>query len=194
MLPVKKTYGSLIFLLFFMFSAHGAVADIYRYKDGNGVWHFSNVKWGKEYRLYMRTSPPKPIERKKKYDNIITHASEKFGVEPSLIKAVIRAESDFDYQAVSHKGAKGLMQLMPETAEAMSVKDPFDPEANILGGTRYLSELLKRFKDDMKLAIAAYNAGPEKVENTKGVPAIRDTQDYVKKVLKYHRRYSSGGQ
>ena len=125
------------------------------------------------------------------YDSAINKASKKFSIEPSLIKAVIKAESDFDQTVVSHKGAQGLMQLMPETATEMEVADPFNPEENILGGTRYLSLMLGRFKNDLKMALAAYNAGPERVEEYRGIPPFPETQNFVERVLKYYGQYRS---
>jgi soluble lytic murein transglycosylase len=122
---------------------------------------------------------------------MIKQASRRFGIEPSLIKAVIKAESDFDHRAVSHKGAQGLMQLMPNTAEAMDVDNPFNPEENIFGGTQYLSVLLKRFNNNKRLALAAYNAGPEKVESYRGVPPYKETRMFVKKVFHYYRLYNT---
>jgi len=167
-------------------------ADIYRYVDKNGVWHFTNTRMSRsKYKLYIQTVRKTPSEYIKKYDTIITRASREFGVDTSLIKAVIKAESDFDHQAVSHKGAQGLMQLMPDTANEINVKDPFDPEENIFGGTRYLSHLIKRFNNDNKLALAAYNAGPEKVEACKGVPPIPETKTFVKRVLNYYQTYNT---
>ena len=94
-----------------------------------------------------------------------------------------------DHRAVSRKGAQGLMQLMPDTADLMEVDDPFDPEENIFGGTRYLSLLLKRFRDDKTLALAAYNAGPEAVETHKGIPPFSETRTFVRRVLDYYRTY-----
>jgi soluble lytic murein transglycosylase-like protein len=125
------------------------------------------------------------------YEWIIKEAAARFGVDSSLIKAVIKAESDFDHQAVSGKGAQGLMQLMPETCTDMRVRDPFNPEENILGGTRYLSRLLNRFDNNKSLALAAYNAGPEKVENHNGIPPYPETQTFVKRVLNYYQKYRS---
>lgn len=175
-------------VLFLLSISAQAFSDIYRYKDDKGVWHFTNVKSDKRYRLYIRTPREKPAAYIKKYEGIIEQASSRFGVASSLIKAVIKTESDFDHRAVSHKGAKGLMQLMPETAGAMKVKDPYDPEENIFGGTRYLSRLLVRFKD-IKKALAAYNAGPDLVEKYHGVPPIPETRMFVQKVMNYYRRY-----
>ena len=123
---------------------------------------------------------------------MIKQAASRFGVDPSLIRAVIKAESDFDHRAVSHKGAKGLMQLMPKTSNDMKVENPFNPEENIFGGTHYLSLLLNRFENNKKLALAAYNAGPEKVETHQGIPPFPETKSFVKKVLDYYKRYKSG--
>lgn len=117
------------------------------------------------------------------YHQIITRKSDKYRIEPSLISAVIKVESNWDSQAISSKGAKGLMQLMPSTAKDMKVKNPFDPEENIEGGTRYLRYLLDKFNGDIILALAAYNAGPNRVEIFRDIPPIKETRQYVKKVL-----------
>jgi len=169
-----------------------ASADIYRFKDENGVWHFTNVKRDKQYTLFLRTYSKKPSLYIKEYGSIIEQAAQRFSVDFSLIKAVIKAESDFNNKVTSHKGAQGLMQLMPKTANDMAVEDPFNPEENIFGGTRYLGILLERFKDDKRLALAAYNAGPERVETYNGVPPFPETKAFIKKVLKYYNQYKSG--
>ena len=170
-----------------------ASADIYRYRDENGVWHFTNIRTDVRYRLYIRSYPKMgATEYIKDYEGIIKQASQRFNVDPSLIKAVIKAESDFNHRAVSQKGAQGLMQLMPGTADAMRVDNPFNPEENIFGGTRYLSLMLSRFKNDKRLALAAYNAGPEKVEDHQGVPPYAETRSFIDRVLKYYSHYQSG--
>ena len=119
-------------------------------------------------------------------------ASRRYGIETALIKAVIMAESAFDHKAVSRKGARGLMQLMPGTADHMDVNDPFDPKENILGGTRYLSLMLKRFNYDKRLALAAYNAGPETVDSYNGIPPYSETRTFIKRVLKYYNEFNAG--
>ena len=164
-------------------------ADIYRFKDENGIWHFTNVKRDKRYNLYIRLNKQTPVSYIKDYGHIIKQAADRFGVDPSLVKAVIKAESAFDHQAVSSKGAQGLMQLMPQTVNDMEVKDPFNPEENIFGGTRYLSLLLDKFNNNKKLALAAYNAGPEKVIEHNGIPPFSETKNFVEKVLLFYKEY-----
>lgn len=183
--------ASLAFLLIVSAGVSTAGADIYRYVDGDGVIHFSNVPADSRYRLYIRTTEKDPARYVRDYEDIIKRASDSFGVDRSLIKAVIKAESDFDHRAVSHKGAQGLMQLMPRTAELMEVEDPFDPEANVLGGTRYLGSLLERFNGDRRLALAAYNAGPERVAFYRDVPPFEETRIFVDRVLKYAGLYEA---
>ena len=124
-----------------------------------------------------------------KYDSLITKASQKYNVESALIKAVIKAESNFNHMAVSRKGAKGLMQLMPSTASSLQVRDSFHPENNIEGGVRYLRYLLRYFNDNLPLALAAYNAGENAVIKYGGVPPYRETQNYVQRVLSYLDKY-----
>ncbi len=166
-------------------------ADIYRYVDKEGIWHFTNVRTDAQYKLYIKTILKTPSKFIKEYEGIILQASRRFEVDASLVKAIIKAESYFDHKAVSHKGAQGLMQLMPQTSNEMAVENPFDPEENIFGGTRYLSLLLKRFNNDKRLAVAAYNAGPERVESCNGIPPIAETERFVKKVMNYYKDYSS---
>jgi hypothetical protein len=117
------------------------------------------------------------------YDGFIQQASQQYGVDPKLIKAVIQAESGFRPKAGSSAGAAGLMQLMPATARELGVKDRFNPEQNIMGGTKYLASMLRKFNGDVSLALAAYNAGPGAVQRHGGIPPYRETQNYVRKVL-----------
>ena len=173
-------------------AASVARADIYRYVDGDGVVHFTNVPGDSRYTLFLKAVKKSPSRYIQDYEDIINRAAGSFGVESSLIKAVIKAESDFDHEAVSVKGAQGLMQLMPLTARVLQVEDPFDPEANIIGGTRYLSHLLQRFGGDVRLALAAYNAGPERVETYRDVPPFEETRTFVDRVLRYAGLYDTG--
>jgi len=168
-----------------------AQGEIYRYVDKNGVWHFTNIKTDSRYRIFVPSSRKALGKYLNDYGGIINQASTEFGIDPHFIRAVIKAESGFDHQAVSSKGAQGLMQLMPGTAGDMEVSDPFDPEDNIFGGVRYLSLLLKRFKDNKILALAAYNAGPNAVETYKGVPPFPETREFVKRVMEYYKIYQA---
>jgi hypothetical protein len=187
-----KTASLMAFFLC-LFTAAECVGDIYRYRDEQGVWHFTNIQTGDtRFRIYIREGQRTPSQYIKKYDGIIGEASRRFGLEPSLVKAVIKAESDFDHEAVSDKGAQGLMQLMPATAADMEVKDAFDPEENIAGGARYLSQLMERFGNNTELAIAAYNAGPEAVQTHGGIPPYEETKTFVQRVLRYYQQFTVG--
>jgi Transglycosylase SLT domain len=123
------------------------------------------------------------------FDHIIREVAERYDVEPSLVRAIIMAESSYNPMAVSRKGAIGLMQLMPRTAKALGVEDSFDPELNIDAGVRYFRQLLDQFDGDIKLAIAAYNAGSRKVRMYNGIPPFKYTRYYVAKVMEYHQLY-----
>jgi len=183
-------YGTIVSILFSVFfSFISAQADIYRFKDENGVWHFTNVRSDRRYRLYIKTGSLKGKQYIRDYDTIIQRAAQQFGVETHLIKSIIMAESSFDPNAISKSGAQGLMQLMPPTANDMEVHNPFDPEENIFGGTKYLSLLLKKFNQDKKLAIAAYNVGPSVVAHSNSVPLIPQTRRFVTKVMKYYSEF-----
>ncbi len=170
-----------------------ALADIYKYVDEDGVIHFTNVPTNPSYNysLFVKDISRKttkqylPSYSSNAYDHMITEASKKHGVSFPLLKAVIKAESDFDPNAVSRAGALGLMQIMPDNVKAFNMKDPFDPKENILAGTQYLKKLLERFDGKLHLALAAYNAGPGTVDTCKGIPPFKETEDYVQKVMQY---------
>jgi soluble lytic murein transglycosylase len=165
-------------------------ADIYRYVDRNGVVHFSNVPTTPGYRVYIRERGVPRLHRvPTHYDTYIEEAAQEHGLSVALIKAVIRAESNFDPYAVSKKGAEGLMQLMPETARYLGILDSFDPEENIQGGTRYLKEMLTQFDGNLPLALAAYNAGPKRVEGKNRIPPIEETRTFVRRVMQYLEEY-----
>lgn len=165
--------------------ANPARADIYRYVDEDGVIHFTNVPTNCRYGLYVRTTKLDYKSYFDRYDHIIRDASRKNGVDSLLVKAIIRAESDFDRYAVSRAGAQGLMQLMPETAKELSVNDCFNPGENIHAGVRYLKRQLKNFRNDVPLALAAYNAGENAVRRYGRIPPYEETKTFVARVLRY---------
>jgi soluble lytic murein transglycosylase-like protein len=129
-----------------------------------------------------------------KYHDAIIRIAGMFELDPALIKAVIQVESGFNSRAVSHRGACGLMQLMPMTAHAMGVTDSYDPNQNIKGGSKYIRQLMDYYKGDLKLTLAAYNAGRRYVNKYKGIPPFKSTQVYVEKVLKYYQQYADSGE
>lgn len=132
-------------------------------------------------------------KQKNAYKNIIRAYAARYGVEEALIYSVVMQESCFNEKALSRAGAIGLMQLMPATASHLKVKDPWNPEQNIHGGVKYLARMLKRFKGNTKFALAAYNAGPGKVERYGGIPPYRETQHYVKKIMADYESQKSRG-
>ena len=192
----RALFYKLFFTAAMLFIATAAIstpacADIYKYVDEDGVLHLTNVpsipnaKYVlilKEKRIHFNSD----IDVNK-YDHLITKASNKYKIDQALIKAVIKAESNFNHQAVSPVGAQGLMQLMPATAYALQVEDVFHPENNIEGGARYLRYLLNTYRGDLQLALAAYNAGETAVAKyNNSVPPFRETQNYIKRVLSYY--------
>ncbi len=177
----------------FMLAAPGQ-ATIYAYVDEQGVTHYTNVPADQRYQPLPLLEEPGTQATWRTYETYIREAASRFAVDPLLVRAVIKVESGFDHRAVSSKGAMGLMQLMPETARDMAVDDPFDPRANIMGGTRYLGLLLDRFHGNLRLALAAYNAGPQRVVAARHtVPPLPETENYVKEVLQHYQRYRASG-
>ena len=182
-----------------------ARGDIYVYTDAQGVLHFSNQRVAGST-LYVRSQPnknkvrpgvtpvapsDKSLERFTRFEHAINEAATLYQLPRELVRAVIKVESDYDPRAVSSAGAQGLMQLMPETALRMQVRDSFDPRLNILAGTRYLRILANTFNGDLQLTIAAYNAGEGAVARHGGIPPYQETQVYVTKVLHFYHRYRS---
>ncbi len=181
--------------LFALSSAREAGADIYARRDSLGVLRFTNVPTHPSYRIIIRTrkkgrtssQPPRRFEK------IVRSASDRYDVDPDLVWAVMKAESNFNPCAVSRTGARGLMQLMPATARLLDVDDIYNPTENVNGGVRYLRSLLNRFRGNRRLALAAYNAGAKAVEQYKNVPPFAETREYVRRVLDYYRLYRSNG-
>lgn len=184
--------------------AEFAYADVYKFTDSDGIVHYTNIKPShrknvKTFSFPCYASDPKcqqldwehiPLNRQA-FAAEIQAAAEVFTVEESLIRAIIHAESAYQPEALSPKGAQGLMQLMPATEKELQVEDVFDPVSNIAGGTQYLSSLLKEFDQDITLAAAAYNAGPGAVRKYGGVPPYKETREYVRRIKILYRRYRS---
>lgn len=168
----------LVFILLF-FLASVADATIYRFVDEDGRMHFTDVPTDTTFQLYLNEGQGHKIS------TLIDHYADRFRLDVALVKAVIKVESDFNPKVVSHKGAQGLMQLMPATAREIGVSDPFDPGQSIYGGTFYLRKMLDIFNSNLDHALAAYNAGPNAVRRYGGIPPFDETQNYVLRVKKY---------
>ncbi|MBF0546772.1 MAG: transglycosylase SLT domain-containing protein [Candidatus Riflebacteria bacterium] len=185
---------------------------IYSYRDEQGRLFLTDNPPNKKYQIVVtsrkdRADPDGPpgtqcinsvtpqkilLPNDETYSEIINEAARTYSVDPYLIKAVIKVESDFDPGIVSSKNAQGLMQLIPSTAKLVQCYNSFDPKENILGGTRYLRMMLEKFNWDLDFALAAYNSGPGRVEQARGVPRIRETMNYVKKVNHYFSLFRTG--
>ena len=175
-----------------------ASPPIYKYVDADGVAHFTDKPDSKRYRLFDLTPngltrsgdryDPRLLARAAQYDGIIEAEANSAGVEPNLLRAVIVVESGFNSRAVSKRGAVGLMQLMPATATRFAVLDRYDPRQNVRGGARYLGFLINRFRQNVRLALAAFNAGEDAVDRNSGqIPPFVETLEYVPKVLKIYQ-------
>lgn len=183
-------------LLGTVFLGGGVNADIYVCQAPEGTIQFTNVPTRSGCRPLVREwsrGSSSSSQSEAGFDDIIHSASSRYGVDPHLVRAVIKAESDFNSQARSHKGAQGLMQLMPETARLHNVSNVYDPRENIGAGVRHLRMLLGRYAGDLQLTLAAYNAGIKAVEQYRGVPPFSETREYIRRVLDYHRRYRRNG-
>jgi len=189
---------SRIFILSFLLWPVVSGADIYRYVDGEGVIHFSNTQPDAKFSLYLREGPKEAPRAPASalpgggwMTGYVDRVSRANDLPPALVHAIIKAESNGQRKAVSPKGAKGVMQLMPFTSKRMRVVDPFDPIENIEGGIKYIKELLVAFEGDLTNTVAAYNAGPAAVRKYGGVPPYQETRLYVRRVMDLYRQYSA---
>lgn len=159
-------------------------AAMYSFVDEYGRLHFTNVPADPRYKEIPAFEKIRKVAEQVRYSSFINTAAQRYKLAPELIQAIIKVESSFNPFAISEKGAMGLMQLMPQTAREMKVAAPFEAEENIMGGSRYLRKMLDLFNGDLRLGLAAYNAGPNRVlENGHRVPKIPETEQYVQKVL-----------
>jgi len=201
----------------FAVAARASAADLAILRNGFSIRHEHRQIDGDNTRLFLRSDnssfidvptaeiqgyekdllPPPPVEVKQpaagqisaaNLGHVVNSASAAYHLDPDLVNSVIHAESGFNSRAVSPKGAQGLMQLMPSTAGQLGVRNPFDPEDNVGGGTRYLRQLLERYNFNLVKALAAYNAGPQRVEQYRGVPPYRETRAYVARIVRDYNR------
>jgi soluble lytic murein transglycosylase len=189
---------SRVFILSFLLWPVVSGADIYRYVDGDGVIHYSNTQPDAKFTLYLREGPKAgarahapSLPTESWVTGYVDRVSRANDLPPALVHAIIKAESNGQRKAVSPKGARGVMQLMPFTSKRMRVADPFDPIENIEGGIRYIKELLVSFEGDLINTVAAYNAGPGAVRKYGGVPPYKETRLYVRRVMDLYRQYSA---
>lgn len=171
----------LLSLIFSMWPSESLAQTIYHYQDSSGVVHLSDTQTTRDYKPFFYFRLPQNVD-KRQVLYLINRNAKTYGLDPALVRAMVEVESGFDIRAVSPKGAQGLMQIMPGTAQDLKLKDSFDASKNIEAGTRYMRQLLDRFGGNVKLAVAAYNAGPGAVSKHGGVPPIAETKNYVEKV------------
>jgi hypothetical protein len=202
---LMRTGQCAIFLVFaYLAGMQSVLAEVYKFTDEDGIVHYTNVRPGGQQTVKTFSFPcyasdlscnqldweKIPLNRGAFHEEI-RMAAEVHTVEDALIRAIIHAESAYQPEALSPRGAQGLMQLMPATQAELEIVDVFDPVSNIEGGTRYLSRLLDQFDQDVELAAAAYNAGPGAVTKYGGIPPYKETREYVRRIKILYRRYRS---
>jgi len=167
---------------------------LYYYIDGQGVYHFSDVRRNDKFNKMIiwpdQGNASVKVDLTINFDDYIRQACNTYNIDENLIRAMIKVESNYDPTALSKKGAQGLMQLMPQTADSMRLIDPWHPRDNIFAGVAYFRALLDKYNGSEKLALAAYNAGPSAVEKYNGIPPYAETRNYVKKVQELQDRYA----
>lgn len=161
---------------------------VYKHIDAGGRMHFTNVPVQSRFTFYCTEASDSSLETAS-IDTLVRHYARKHALDPDLVKAIVKAESNFDPTCVSSAGARGLMQVMPATAAEMEIYDLFDPSQNIAAGSRYLRRMFERFSGNLDLALAAYNAGPTVVDRYGGVPPYAETHMYLENVKKYLNEY-----
>jgi len=194
----KKVFARILFVGVSLLVPFCAQAEIFKYRAPDGTVHFTDRPMTGKYRLEWRSgkrkskggySLAKLEENKAKFTPLIEEVAKDLRLHPGLLHAMVRVESSYNPKAVSRKGAQGLMQLMPETAARYGVSDSYDPKQNLEGGARYLKDLLKEFEFDIRLALAAYNAGENAVKKYGNqIPPFTETQEYVGKVMGEYER------
>lgn len=204
---MKPSRHIFLLLLLGLAQAQPACADVYSYTDADGAMHLGNMPTDTRYTVMIAAPPEQDVSKqpaatggqspaglnlasKARYNSTVAGIARTYGLESALLHAVISVESNYNQKAISRKGAVGLMQLMPETAKRYGVADSFDPVQNLHGGAKYLRDLLTMFNSDIRLAIAAYNAGENAVvRNGYHVPPIPETTHYVHRMMNYYRQY-----
>ncbi|WP_461833363.1 lytic transglycosylase domain-containing protein [Desulfothermus sp.] len=177
-------FFSFFIIIFILASSISDAGTIYFFKDKNGVLHFTDIPDNPKYRPFISDYS---LINKKQIKKILKRYCQIYNVDYYLAYSILKVESNFNPHAVSQKGAKGLMQIVPVTQRELKIFSPFDPEENIEGGVRYLRKLMDRF-NRIELVIAAYNAGPNAVIKYNGIPPYKETKNYVKKVLRLYKR------
>jgi soluble lytic murein transglycosylase-like protein len=171
------------FFIFTMILGVSSISIHHGSKDAQLINNVQDILQNADFRSIFRH------KKERLFHPIILQESSRHEIDPALVKAIIMAESGYNPNAISKRGAKGLMQLMPSTAEALGVEDAFNPEQNISGGVRYFKQLVNKYDGDVKLALAAYNAGSSTVRHYQGIPPFKSTHYYIEKVFKYYELY-----
>lgn len=193
---ISLMFVKVLFSVFLLFAPFVSYGTIYGYIDEQGIYHMTNIRPpNKGYHILIQDTGKsasfvsRGAASRSDFDGLIRTHSEAVGLDPSLVKAVMIAESNGNPNAVSQKGAQGLMQIMPQTGQSLELQNPFDPNENIQAGARYLKQLHELFKGNLELVLAAYNAGPNRViQNNMAVPAIDETLNYIKRVKYFYNR------